>query len=518
MPTAFLAAMLACAIVVADLAGPTRAATTPPGAPVASGATVSISVTDTAVGRPVAPGFVGLSFEFPAVRDYTGSNPRKINPVLAQLIRDLAPDQTPVIRIGGNSTDQSVWPARGVQSNPGIMYTLTRSWLATTRALALDTGAKLIMGLNLKLDSAAEVKAESHAFATGIGRKHIAAFEIGNEPELYPITPWYGLAGLPVFPRPSTYNFGAYAQDVSGLDQQLDGSPLAGPATGNFWWLVHPRDLFRGEPNLKIVTYHRYPLIKCFTKPGDAGYPTIPNLLNADSSRQLAPGIQPYVGFAHSHGATFRIDELNSVACRGQEGVSNTFASALWVLDTLFSLARSGVDGVNIHTLPDAAYELFTFHWVRGHWEGTVRPEYYGLLMFTQAAPPGSRLLDVSSPASPDLRVRATVTPSGLIHVVLINDSLTAPHVLAVGSPISAKSAVLERLSAASPSATAGVTLGGQSFGRETRTGTLTGRFRDVQLTPVNGHYVIPMPPASAAMLTFVPAPPKPPKPGSTKK
>jgi hypothetical protein len=442
--------------------------------------------------------------------------------VLVQLIKDLAPDQTPSIRIGGNSTDQSMWPAPGVQSNPGINYTLDRSWLATTRALAVDTGAQLIMGLNLKLDSAAEVAAESHAFETGIGRKHIEAFEIGNEPELYSITPWYGLAGQPVFPRPTTYNFDAFAQDVFGLDRQLNGEPLAGPATGNFWWLIHLKDLFTAEPDLKVVTYHRYPLIKCFTKPGDPNYPTIPNLLNPDSARQLAPGIQPYVALAHGHDAEFRIDELNSVACRGQDGVSNTFASSLWVLDTLFSLARSGVDGVNIHTLPDTAYELFTFRWARGRWQGNVRPEYYGLLMFTQAAPPGSRLLNVAAPSNPDLRVRATVTPTGLVHVVLINDSLTAPHVLTMSSPIDAQTAVLERLSAASASATGGVTLGGQTFGGETTTGALTGKFRDVQLKPVHGRYVVTMPPASAAMLTFVPAPPKTtsktPAPGSTKK
>ena len=58
---------------------------------------------------------------------------------------------------------------------------------------------------------------------------------------------------------------------------------------------------------------------------------------------------------------------MNSASVHaGKRGVSDTFASALWVLDTLFNLAAVGVDGVNVHTLPGAAYELFTFRYRRG--------------------------------------------------------------------------------------------------------------------------------------------------------
>ena len=102
------------------------------------------------------------------------------------------------------------------------------------------------------------------------------------------------------------------------------------------------------------------------------------------------------IAYAHKHGATVRIDELNSVACAGQPGVSDTFASALWMLDTLFAMARSGVDGVNIHTLPTASYRPFEFRRIRGRWLATVEPEYYALLMFEQAAPPGSHMLNLT--------------------------------------------------------------------------------------------------------------------------
>ncbi len=51
------------------------------------------------------------------------------------------------------------------------------------------------------------------------------------------------------------------------------------------------------------------------------------------------------------------------------------------------------------------------------------------------------------------------------------------------------------------------VTLAGQSFGAETATGTLTGPFQAIHLKPTNGQYLIQLPAASAAMVSFAPAP-----------
>jgi hypothetical protein len=294
---------------------------------------------------------------------------------------------------------------------------------------------------------------------------------------------------------------------MSTLSKQVRGAALAGPATGSLTILSHLAKLFTAEPGLKVISYHRYPLIKCFTQPGDPNYPSIPNLLRGDSARGLLQGAGRYIALAHQHHATFRVDELNSVACKGQAGVSDTFASALWMLDTLFAMARSGVDGVNIHTLPEADYHPFTFEQVGGRWQAEVKPEYYGLLMFTQAAPPGSRLLAVGNSFDPNVRVRAVLTPADQINVVLINDSLTDAKTIQVSPPGGAVNpAILERLSAPSAEATDGVTLAGQTFGAETTTGTLTGPFDPEHVDPANGRYAVQLPAASAAMLSFAPA------------
>jgi hypothetical protein len=94
----------------------------------ASGAdAVRIIVPPTATGPVIPAGFLGLSFEFQAVRDYTGSDPSAINPVLVELIRTLSPGQRPILRIGGDSTDDSYVPAPGVRPPGYEAYRLTPS-------------------------------------------------------------------------------------------------------------------------------------------------------------------------------------------------------------------------------------------------------------------------------------------------------------------------------------------------------------------------------------------------------
>ena len=70
------------------------------------------------------------------------------------------------------------------------------------------------------------------------------------------------------------------------------------------------------------------------------------------------------------------------------------------MLDALFALAREGVDGVNMHTLPRSAYELFKFSHAGGHWSATVAPVYYGLDMFARAARAGLAAAEESTAAT----------------------------------------------------------------------------------------------------------------------
>jgi hypothetical protein len=464
------------------------------------GPPVSASVSSTPTGKAIGSGYVGVSMEFQAIHAYTGRDPKHINPVLVQLLRQLAPGQSPVIRIGGDSTDQSWWPIHGVIPPGGVKYPITRDWLQTTRALAAALNAHMIIGVNLAAGRPALAATEARAFLNGIGQQYLQAIEIGNEPDVYGQFVWYRAPDRRIYyARSKTYNLADYEQDFAHWRAALPTYPLAGPALAETSWLSGLANFISSAPHLSIVTVHRYPLRGCIHDPTSPLYASIPNLLADSSSSGLAQEVAPYVPVANARGMPLRLDEMNSVACTGTRGVSNTFASALWALDTLFNMASVGVDGVNFHTLPNAGYELFTFSHSASGWSAFVHPEYYGMLMFTQAAPPGARLLSVSSPSGP-LKVWATKTPDGHTHIVLINKSQTDSTNVTVSVP-GASTAAVEWLQAPSASSTSGVTLGGQSFGNRTTTGAL-GPLQTGTLQAFLGNYTIDVPPASAVMLT----------------
>jgi len=475
-----------------------------PPPPTAPGAPLFASVSDTATGQAMAPGFVGLSLEYPALHLYTGRDPDAIDPVFLQLIRQLAPGQAPVLRIGGDSTDSTWWPIKGVIPPGGVTYGLNQGWLRTTRALAADLGARLILGVNLAADRPALSAAEARALLEGIGTKYIAALELGNEPNLYGVFPWYrDRNGHVFYARPhSRYDVSDLIKDYSQWTKVLPKLPLAGPAFSAPGWMSQLGRFLSAEPKVRTVTYHRYPLRACVTDPTAPGYATIGSLLSDSSSSALAQTVAPFVAVAHARGLPFRLDELNSASCKGAPGVSDTFASALWVVDTLFNLASVGVDGVNIHELPGSAYELASLtQFPTGAWQAFVHPEYYGLMMFAQAFPPGARLLSVTAPSGP-VKVWATQATDGTVRVVLINEDTTAAHTVQLQLPGAEAAASLEWLQAPSVTSTSGVTLGGQTFGAETTTGALPGPENMTAVTSPLGSYPIDLPPGSAVMLT----------------
>jgi hypothetical protein len=465
----------------------------------------SLTVSGATTGRAVPSGFLGLSLEYPAVEAYAGHDPKAIDPVFEQLIRNLTPGQAPDLRIGGDTTDWTWWPVPGVAKPHGIRYSIGDNSAAVTAALAHTLGAHLILGVNLELDSTTDAATEGRALLAGVGADSIEALELGNEPELYGSFSFYKTAsGGHVNGRPAGYDIASYLPDFARIAKSLPDVPLAGPATGAPKWIPELARFLRAEPRVTLATLHRYPLQQCFRPAASPVYPSVAHILAPSASEGLADSVASLVSAAHSRHVALRIDEMNSVSCGGAPGVSNAFASALWVLDAVFQMARVGVDGVNIHTYPNAPYELFRFTRGDGKWSGSVAPEYYGLLMFAQAAPAGAQLLRTSG-ALGNVRAWATRATDGTEHIVLINDYTAQARTVAVRIAGANGAATLERLRAPGVHSLTGVTIGGQSFGTATDTGLLAGPSEAASVSPAHGAYVVRLPPASAAMLTLGP-------------
>jgi hypothetical protein len=509
-----LAALAALALIPALSPAPAGAAAHGSASAGATTASFRVQVSATAVSQPLAPGFLGLALENNEVPQLAGPTPSSVNPVFLALLRDLNPAGQPVLRIGGQSTDRSWWPVAGIRQPPGITYDLGPAWAADARALAQASGARLIPGIELESGSRRIAQVEADQLLHRIGRRYIAALEIGNEPELYrsiawykvlngrPV-PWYSASGQAVFNRPPSWGPRAFTSQFRAMLQVLGRVPLAGPSVGSPPWLQAFRPLISSSSPLRIVTWHAYGLNQCVTNPRSPHYPSVANLLSLAASRRLTWGTNAYVALAHAAGASFRIDELGSVTCNGHAGVSDSFASALWLADALFNVAANEIDGVNLHTYPGLPNNLFDFASFGGRWKAAVHPLYYGALLFAQAAPTGSRLLRIHTAGGSQLRAWATLGADGRVRVLLINDGLRSGASALVQVAGASGDATVERLQAPSAYATSKVTIGGRTFGAWTGTGHLQPLLLSSAAPGTDGGYRITLGPASAALLTL---------------
>jgi hypothetical protein len=494
---ALILAAVAAAVIVSAISATTGARGTASTA--SAGGTVSFG--SGTVGQPIPPGFVGLTTEYRGLEAYAGNNPAALDPVFEQLMRNLAPGQRPILRIGGDSTDWTWFPVPHMATPPGVKFTLDKTWLGVASALAKNLGARFILGLNFEADSARVAAGEARGLTAGIGQSRIAALELGNEPELYAAFPWYKLPnGSRVRGRPRTYSYRDFVQDFSNVSRGVPrGTTLAGPSMGAPLWIPLLGQFLRGNRRVRLATLHRYPLKHC----SPTAKVTIPEILSDASSTGLAASVAGAVATSHARGVPLRVDEMSAISCGGVLGVSHSFATGLWALDALFAMARVGVDGVNMQTAPGSWNELFGVSQSKAGWQAAVYPAYYGLMMFAQAAPPGSRLLQLSGAPGPAVHVWATRASDGTVRVVLINDSTSQARLVTVRVPPNTTTGTLERLQGPSASATQGVTLNGESFGAQTSTGLLAGPSGLTFVKPGAGGYTVTLPAASAALLTL---------------
>ena len=450
-----------------------------------------VSLALDATPQPVPRSFFGLSTEYWALPQF------EQRPALLERVLALVHARTNgplLLRIGGDSADHSFWNPQA-RRMPDWAFALTPAWLARTRALLSETEARVILDLNLVTASPAIAGAWARAALAGLPRGSIAGFEIGNEPDIYSQEFWRAvIAGgrldhdqpvdLPRSLTPDGYvrDFTAYARVLA---RAAPGVPLIGPALANpiadRAWLSEL--LRRRHASLSLVSVHRYPYTACALR-GSRAFPTVGRVLSVGGSIEMAAALRPLVAIAHRYGLALRLTELNSIACGGRPGVSDSFATALWATDALFALLRAGADGVNLHVRAEAVNAPFGFdpHGL------VARPLLYGLIMFVRALGAGSRLAPVELRAggATALDAWATRPARGGLNVLLVDRGPTPVRVRLAIPPHGPLH--VQRLLAPGPGAQGGVTLAGQSL---SRSGRWLGRSRE-QAVPGGPHgYVL---------------------------
>ncbi|HET9720171.1 MAG TPA: hypothetical protein VFP55_08850 [Solirubrobacteraceae bacterium] len=459
----------------------------------ASSSGAALHVTTSSVGT-VPNGFLGLSTEYTGLEKLDG-NSTTVNQPFVQLMENLNPGGSPVLRIGGDSTDWSWWPVSGVRKPGGVRITLTARMLASAKALIEALHGHYIFGIQFEADNRRIAAAEAGAILSHVGRSNIAALELGNEPELYHAFSWYRTAsGQPVFGRGANYTPAVYNRDFANIASGLPKFPIAGPSSGGTEWLNALGSFVRSEPRVKLVTVHAYPTKKCGKTLVKAT-----QFFTYASLQGLANAIGGYVRIAHSRAKALRVDEMNAISCGGQGNLSPAFAPALWAVDFLPRVVRTGAQGVNFHDVPGEWQGLINARHTSSGWKVSVEPEYYGLMMFAQAAPTGAHLLHIAGRAISGIDVWAARTPSGRINVIVVNKTgRTRTIKLGVDGSKDAPGTII-RLRSRGLYAKA-ATLGGQTI---SAAGTLTGRSGASTVKPIGGAYPVLAPSYSATELSF---------------
>ncbi len=342
------------------------------------------------LGNPIVEDFTGLSYESAQLADPTFFSPD--NAELVGFIRRLG--ASGVLRIGGNTSEYCYWapnakPQQNAQANqnqanviPQALAVgpdtghqappprkLTPEAVDNMRGFIDATGWKLIYGLNMGTENAETAAAEAEYVLHAMGDKLIA-FQLCNEPDLF------SRNGL----RQPGYNYAQFATEwqhfFDVIRNKVPQAPFAGPDTAfNNEWLVPFAKQFKSD--VAFLSQHYYA----------EGPPTDPSMTIERLLRPNPKLTAEFAGMAETKADThvpFRLTETNSCYQGGKQGVSDTFASALWGADLMYQLAAAGGIGINFH---GGGYGWYT------PIAGTVqdgflaRPIYYGMLLFAQAGP-----------------------------------------------------------------------------------------------------------------------------------
>jgi hypothetical protein len=459
-----------------------------------------------AAGAPVPRSFAGFSIEYPSAGDYFGL-PGKPNQAFIQLLRTLGDGGAgaPAIRMGGNSGDETWWNPDARTQPPGVETDITPAFISTLRPLS-EVRAPLVLGGNFAIADPGNAVGYVQAAVAALPAGAIEAFEIGNEADLYDRPAIFHVGNQTLIRpqrRPIGYSVPLYLAELDKYIAALNAARTpAWPsvAVGGFaqhgWQVQAPAVLAHVGPAAKFFQQHGYPLNRCRT-PRAPGARWRKALLEPTGTLPVARAAR-LVRTVRRLGASVRVSEINSATCGGAQGVSDSFASALWGADLLFGMAEAGVVGVNLHTWTGAWYAPISF----GGGIPKVRPLLYGMLFFARAVPNGARLLRVEQRRSDELKVWATRDLNRAVRVAVINKDPHRAHVVALKLPRGLASGRIERLLGHTLASRTGVTFGGQSFERPAFDGLLHGAARSTRVKRRGRIYRFRVPAASAALLT----------------
>ncbi|MGA2889520.1 MAG: hypothetical protein ABSE51_15840 [Terracidiphilus sp.] len=356
--------------------------------------------------------YTGLSYESAQL-----ANPEFFaagNEALIALFRGLG--QQGVLRLGGGTSEFTAFTTHEQTGPPSFDAVgpdtsknvksdtpVTPKSLRNLSAFLDATDWRCLYGLNLGRGRV-ERAAEEAFYVYSILGQRLIAFQLGNEPDA-----WRNRY------RSSTWTYADYWKEwVVARKSVLERVPqakFAGPDVSNKMAYVtgFADDVKKDAMDVVMLTSHYYAM-----GPAGAKDVTMDKLLSPDP--KLERDLKIAMEAARGARLPYRMCEGNSCWNGGQEGVSDTLASALWVLDMMLSFAAMGCAGVNLHGGGSGFYTPITGSSKNGF---LPRPEYFGMELAKEFV--GGTLVQSTLVCSSD-RVRAfAAQKDGVLLVLAIN-------------------------------------------------------------------------------------------------
>jgi uncharacterized protein (TIGR03437 family) len=408
------------------------------GQPAPTGPITTASVTvSAAVTGTVGPGFAGLSYEKSQMANAFFS-PQNANAI--GLFKLIGPS---LLRIGGNSVDKTTWMPTGKGRTSGQVAPSDIDALA---GFLKACGWQVLYGTNLAQSTPA-LAADEIAYAVQSLGASLYGIEIGNEVDLYSSNGYF----------PSTWAFSDYLtlwqSFVTAIRARSPNVPLTGPvAADNISGYVAPFAKAEGR-DVILLSDHYY------RANGALATSTIDLLISPDTN--IVTQAKAMKAVSQSVDVPYRFAETNSFYNGGSPNVSDSYASALWVLDHLFACASNGAQGINLHGGGNS-----TGYTPIADSSGAVveaRPEFYGVTLFTMAGQ-GTVQQTTISAGGLNATAYAIKQVGGVYSVIVVNKDQTQTLNVTIQLPQAAGGVQLIQLTGPSLDATAGVTIQGGSI------------------------------------------------------
>ena len=457
------------------------------GGPTGTGVTATVTVDPTRTVGAVGSDFVGFSTEKTAI---TNASLINSNADLIALYKLLG---KPSLRLGANDVDNCNWagpgPAPTQPSGAPFTKMITTGMVDNLCGFLAQTGIKVIYGVNYVSNNVTASAAEA-AYVMGKCPSSVYAFEIGNEIE----------------------KNGAWTSQQTRYQTFADailsnaGALLAGPGAtdGGYLSLTVPyanSEVPKYGSKIVALTQHMY-----VAGSGTSGA-TVAALQTTAKADPIGTAVN---GAAVQNNVPnkWRFGEINTFSQHGQPGVSDTLVSGLWAVDVMGLSAERGASGVNFHggeTGMDGT-KPFTYEPIQmaSGRVTQVQPEYYAMLLFSQAGP-GKVLAKTVNTTNQNFTAYAIKADAGFTSVILDNRNASngVTATINLGAAVGSASAIyLQGTPAGSLTATAGnVTLAGASV---QTSGAWNRGAPYVQTTSGNTVSVF-VPPATAALVRVLP-------------